>query len=1038
MQLKGLVKFFTVALILISLYQLSFTFIVKNVENKAQAQARRAVLADKPDAKGEELEKLIDARYQQITDSLQGETVFSVPLLKKYTYQAAKEQELNLGLDLQGGMNVTLEVSLDELVRSMSNNPKDPALNKAIADANAAKANSQADFVTLFGETFTRENPNAKLAYLFTKPSEKDITLNSSNDEVLSKIRKESKDAVKRTYQVLLTRIDKFGVSSPNINLDETKGIITVELAGVRNPERVRNYLQATAKLQFFETYTNQEIYTDLVGAETALTGYLSGATEEDTASKSAVADNTTTAAAATDSTKNASDTASLTSLLGNSKAQSTTGAAKDSNALQQEEAQKKYPIRSILYIPEELASNPSPVVGYVAKKDTAKLNHYLSIDVVRNKFPNNVKFLYGAEEKESRHNPNAPMRLYAIKTATGSNEAKLEGDRVTEARMDFNALTGQPEVSMEMDATGARIWKKMTGDNKGRYVAVVLDDKVYSSPIVNDEISGGRTSISGGFTSEEATDLANILKSGKLPAPARIVQEQVVGPTLGAESIKSGMSSLVISFVVIFILMLVYYNSGGIVANLSLILNILFTLGILSALHATLTMPGIAGLVLGIGMAVDTNVLIFERIKEELAEGKGYHQAVADGYKRSYAPVLDGHITTLITAIILFIFGLGPVLGFATTQIISLLLSLFCGILVSRLITDIYTQRGRHFNYFTKLSKTMFKKAHFNFVKARKVTYIISVVVLGLGVGSFFHGFDYGVEFQGGRSYTVQFDKNYHVDDIREKLHSTFGEYPVVKTIGSNNAVNITTAFMIENQGRDVEEKVSSALLQGLKSGNYIPENVTLKEFTTKYVMSSQTVLPTISDDLINGAKWAAILSLICISIYILLRFRKWQYSVGTIFSLLHDVCLTLAVFSFLRGKVPFALEVDQQFIAAILTVIGFSMNDTVVVFDRIREYFRKNPSMDKETVINRAINDTLSRTVMTSVTVFLTLLILFIVGGEVTRGFAFAMLIGVVTGTYSSIFVAAPILVDMDKTDKLKKEVDKEERIKELKKMA
>jgi len=377
-------------------------------------------------------------------------------------------------------------------------------------------------------------------------------------------------------------------------------------------------------------------------------------------------------------------------------------------------------------------------------------------------------------------------------------------------------------------------------------------------------------------------------------------------------------------------------------------------------------------------------------------------------------------------------------VLGFATTQIISLLLSLFCGILVSRLITDIYTQRGRHFNYFTKLSKTMFKKAHFNFVKARKVTYIISVVVLGLGVGSFFHGFDYGVEFKGGRSYTVQFDKNYHVDDIREKLHSTFGEYPVVKTIGSNNAVNITTAFMIENQGRDVEEKVSSALLQGLKSGNYIPENVTLKEFTTKYVMSSQTVLPTISDDLINGAKWAAILSLICISIYILLRFRKWQYSVGTIFSLLHDVCLTLAVFSFLRGKVPFALEVDQQFIAAILTVIGFSMNDTVVVFDRIREYFRKNPSMNKETVINRAINDTLSRTVMTSVTVFLTLLILFIVGGEVTRGFAFAMLIGVVTGTYSSIFVAAPILVDMDKTDKLKKEVDKEERIKELKKMA
>lgn len=1037
MQLKGLVKFFTVALILISLYQLSFTFIVQNVERKAKAKARQEALAEQPEAKGEALERLIEARYEKITDSLQGENVFSIPLLKKYTYQEAKEQELNLGLDLQGGMNVTLEVSLDELVRSMSNNPKDPALNKAIEEANTAKATSQADFVTLFGDAFTRANPNAKLAYLFTKPSEKDITLSSTNDQVLAAIRKESKDAIKRTYNVLLTRIDKFGVANPNMNLDENKGIITVELAGVRNPERVRNYLQATAKLQFFETYTNQEIYGGLLDAETALAGYLSGTKATDTAkaAEAAVAANT-----GSDSVNAAADTASLSALLGSAKetnAQAGSGTA-DSNALAMEEAQSKYPIRSILYIPEELASNPGPVLGYVAKKDTARLNEYLSLNVVKNKFPNNVKFLYGAEERSARNNPNAPLRLYAIRTAPGASEAKLEGDRVTQARMDYNPMTSQPEVSMEMDAAGARIWKKMTADNKGRYVAVVLDDKVYSSPIVNDEISGGRTSISGGFSTEEATDLANILKSGKLPAPAKIVQEQVVGPTLGAESIKAGMSSLGISFIVIFVLMLVYYNTGGIVANLSLILNIVFTLGILSALHATLTMPGIAGLVLGIGMAVDTNVLIFERIKEELTEGKGYQQAVADGYKRSYAPVLDGHITTLITAVILFIFGLGPVLGFATTQIISLLLSMFCGILVSRLITDIYTRRGRHFNYFTNLSKTLFKKAHFDFVKARKVTYVISVVVLLLGAGSFINGFDYGVEFEGGRSYTIQFDKSYPVNDIREKLQSGFGEYPVVKTIGTNNAVNITTAYMIENHGAEVEKKVAGVLFEGLKSGGFIPASTTMEEFSRKYVQSSQTVLPTISDDLIDGARTAAILSLICIGLYVLLRFRKWQYSVGTIFSLLHDVSLTLAVFSFLRGRVPFALEVDQQFIAAILTVIGFSMNDTVVVFDRIREYFRKTPNMDKVTVINRAINDTLSRTVMTSVTVFLTLLILFLVGGEVTRGFAFAMLIGVVTGTYSSIFVAAPVLVDMDKSDKLKMEVDKEERIKELKKMA
>lgn len=1038
MQLKGLVKFFTVALILISLYQLSFTFIVRSVESNAKVKARQQALALDPNAKGNALDSLTDIRFERINDSMQGETVFKVPLLKKYTLQAAKEQELNLGLDLQGGMNVTLEVSLDELVRSMSNNPKDPALNKAIADAELAKANSQADFVTLFGETFLKENPNAKLAYLFTKPSQKDITLQSSNDEVLSKIRKEAKDAIQRTYKVLLTRIDKFGVVNPNMNLDVSKGIITVELAGVKNPERVRNYLQATAKLQFFETYTNQEIYSTLVNAETALSNYLSG-NKKDTVAKTAA--DTEKVAANKVAANNNSDTASLTSLLSNNNSgakETGKAASADSNAAARAEAEKKYPIRTMLYIPDELASEPGPVIGYVAKKDTSKLNEYLNLDVVRNKFPANVKFLYGSEDKANSKNPNAPLRLYAIKTAPGTNEAKLEGDHVTEARMDFNPLTGQPEVSMEMDATGARIWKKMTGDNKGRFVAVVLDDKVYSSPRVNDEIAGGRTSISGGFTSEEATDLANILKSGKLPAPARIVQEQVVGPTLGAESIHAGMNSLIISFVVIFILMLVYYNTGGIVANISLILNVFFTIGILSALHATLTMPGIAGLVLGIGMAVDTNVIIFERIKEELAAGNNYQEAIRKGYNRSMSPVLDGHVTILITSIILFIFGLGPVLGFATTQIISILLSLFCGILVSRLVTDMWMKKERHFKYFTGLSKSIFRKAHFKFVEARKYAYILSILVLIGGVSSIFNGFDYGVEFAGGRSYTIKFDKKLEVANIREKMHKYFGEYPIVKTIGTENQINITTAYLIKKPGQAVELQVQNKLVEGLTKEGFLPAGTTLATFSKNYLQSSQTVLPTISDDLVAGAKLATILSLLAISLYILLRFRKWQYSLGTVVALLHDVCVTLAVFSFARGHVPFALEIDQHFIAAILTVIGFSMNDTVIVFDRIREYFRKSPNEDKKSVINRAINDTMSRTIMTSLTVFLTILILFVFGGEVTRGFAFAMLIGVITGTYSSIFVAAPILVDMDRKDKLQQEVDREARIEELKKMA
>jgi SecD/SecF fusion protein len=613
-----------------------------------------------------------------------------------------------------------------------------------------------------------------------------------------------------------------------------------------------------------------------------------------------------------------------------------------------------------------------------------------------------------------------------------------LEGNDVIDANIDFDQVTGQPEVTMNMNPTGARVWKKMTGDNVGKFVAVLMDDLVYSSPRVISEISGGRTSISGHFSTEEATDLANILKSGKLPAPARIVQEQVVGPTLGAESIKAGQASLAISFIVIFILMLIYYNTGGVVANVSLILNLLFTVGILSALHASLTMPGIAGLVLTIGMAVDTNVVIFERLKEELAIGKSYHQAVIDGYKRSYAPVLDGHVTTLITAIILFIFGLGPVKGFATTQIIGILLSLFCGILLSRLITDIYTKRERHFKYFTGVSKSIFKKAHFKFVEARKYTYVISVLVLLMGIGSYFNGFDQGVEFKGGRSYTIKFDQAHTVTQVREKLKGYLDGYPVVKTIGTDNQLNITTSYLKTSTDPTAEQQVLHRLLEGLQKEKFIASEVTFDAFTTKYIQSSQTVSPTISDDLKAGAYKATLFSLIAIFIYILLRFRKWQYSLGTIVSLLHDVCVTLAVFSFFRGHVPFALEIDQHFIAAVLTVIGFSMNDTVIVFDRIREYFRKSPHESKTSVINRAINDTLSRTIMTSLTVFITILILFIFGGEVTRGFAFAMLIGVFTGTYSSIFVAAPILVDMDRTDKLKQEIDREAHIEELKKLA
>ncbi len=1039
MQLKGLVKFFTVALILISLYQLSFTFVVHNVEKKAQFQAERRAKMENPEAQGKELERLVEKQFQRITDSLNGEVVMDVPLLKKYTFLEAKEQELNLGLDLQGGMNVTLEVSLDELIRSMSNNPADATLNAAIARANQLKVNSQENFVTLFGRAFEQENPGASLAYLFTKPSQDDITLNTPNAKVIDIIAKEANGAIHRTYNVLLTRIDKFGVAQPSVNLDANRGIITVELAGMTDPERVRSYLQSTARLEFHETFENQEIIGPLQSANQALAAYLSGIEEEEKAKagvdrkEDEVAATETSDSAATPAAELDRDTASLAQLLG-------AGAGADTGTATLDNQMRDNPLFSVWYpnITPEGAVVQSPVVGMVMKRDTAKLNEYLALDVVRNKFPNNVKFVYGAENKKDARDPNAPLYIYALKLAPGIGGAKLEGDRVTDARMDYNPMTGKPEVSMSMDASGARIWKKMTGDNVGKFVAVVLDDKVYSAPLVNGEIAGGNTAISGNFTVEEATDLANILKSGKLPAPARIVQEQVVGPTLGAESIDAGFKAIILSFLAIFILMLVYYNSSGWVANISLTLNLLFTVGVLSALHATLTMPGIAGLVLGIGMAVDAHVLIFERIKEELTRGKSHEQSIIDGYKRSMAPVLDGHLTQLITAIILFYFGLGPVLGFATTQILSISISLFCGILVSRLIKEMYLGWGKHYKYFTPVSRAVFNKANFDFMKIRKTTYVVSAALALLGLSSFFHGFDYGVEFTGGRSFTVALNQAHPVGDVREHLEPYFGEYPIVKTIGAENQLNITTGYLIHETGLEVEGQVQQKLYEGLSDGNFLAPGVSLEDFRRDVIQSSQTVLPTISDDLIQGAKWATILSLLAISAYILLRFRRWQYSLGTILSLIFNVLVTMAVFSYFKDTVPFALEIDQHFIAALLTVIGFSINDTIIVFDRIREYFRKGSKEPKKVIINRAINDTLPRTIMTSLTLFIVVLILFIVGGDVTRGFAFAMLIGIITGTYSSIFVAAPILVDMDKKDQLHVEVDHSARIEELKKMA
>jgi SecD/SecF fusion protein len=985
MQLKGLVRFFTFALILICLYQLSFTWFVRTHEKamdaKATAWVNKLPKAEQvyPSDKEQQLlynDSINDAKkvyYKRLLDSTKDTKLF----FGLTTYSAAKQNELMLGLDLQGGMSVTMEVGLDGLIKSLANYSKEPAFNTALTNAVNKKANSNADLITLFTNEYKAINPTGKLAPLFATRSNGKLKFDASDATVITYLQEQSIQAFNNTYKILTTRIDRFGLASPTINPDPAKGIINIELAGISDKERVRSYLQSTANLQFFEVYTleNKDFQSGVLAADKAIE-----------LSNAGIVDSTAVAKV---------DTAKA-------------NAAKNP-LLKIVQFTQPYQSKNGQYIfPAE--------IGYTLKKDSALLNAYLALPEVKSKFPSNLVFMYG---KPDETDPKAKdvLPLYAIKTLE-NGLAELEGDHVANATQDFDER-GKVAIKMNMDKIGTSIWAKMTSKNVGKPIAIVLDNIVYSAPNVNDAITTGNSQISGNYSLKTAQDLAQILESGKLPAPAKIVADQQVGPTLGNASIQGGAMAFGVSFLVIFALMLIYFNTGGWVANIALILNLLFTIGILSALGFTLTAPGIAGLVLTIGMAVDTNVIIFERIKEELTKGKSYQLAVADGYKRSMSPVLDAHVTTLLTAVILAYFGLGPVLGFATTQIIGILLSLFCGILVSRLITDIYTSKNRHFEYFTAVSRGIFKNANFKFIEFRKYAYILSVVVLIGGIASFFNGFDEGVEFAGGRSFTVKFDKAVNIEEVRNELKAVFGEAPIIKTVDTKNQINITTSYKIKDQGNNIDQEVEALLFKGLSK--QLPAGITFKEFDEQYKQKQQKVLPSISEDLKAGATKATIFALIAICLYIFIRFRDWRYSLGTIFSLLHDVFVTLIVFSFLREVVPFPLEIDQHFIAAILTVIGFSMNDTVIVYDRIREDSNLMKGVDNATIINKAINQTLSRTIMTSLTVFLTILILFIFGGEVTRGFAFAMLIGVITGTYSSIFVAAPVLVDFAKNKPL-----------------
>lgn len=1021
MQLKGLVRFFTILLIIYSVYQLSFTWFVRNHEKKLEASAKsylssnfQSAAVKYPASKDSQdiyqlaLDSVYRDRLNRLKDSTKDETV-SYGITGAISYQKAKEEELSLGLDLQGGMNVTMEVEMSGLLKTLAGNSKDPNFLKALSNANLRKANSDANFIRLFAEEFKKLAPNTPLAGLFAAANQEDIKVTDSDSKVITFLEKQSRAAFDNTVRLITTRIDKFGVAQPNINADADKEIITVELPGVQDRERVRKNLQASANLQFWEVYNISEIWANIQKADDIFFAQHGGKIKTDSAS-AAVTDTaaakTATETAKNDTSKNLQDQLKQLAGADVGASQDKTGA---STASSQEMEAKKHLYGWIGFSMDQQGRlYDNGMIGQVLIKDTLEVRRILEAVSIRNQFPSEVVWMYGTPEKKSPY-----VALYAIKTY-GRETAKLGGETVTNARADFDQ-TGKVSVSLEMNPSGARIWADMTRANKGRHIAIVVDNTVYSAPVVNEAIEGGRSSISGNFSHEEGTDLANILKIGKLPAPAKIVQEQTVGPTLGEKAIRGGLMSFGISFLIIFGLMLIYYNSAGIIANIALILNLLFTVGVLAGLGATLTAPGIAGLVLTIGMAVDTNVIIYERVKEELRRGKGFLAAIHDGYNRSLPPVLDGHITTMITAFILYYFGLGPVKNFATTQILGLMLSLFCGILVSRWVTDWFTDNKRHLTYFSKISNTIEKKSNFKFIEFRKTAYIISGIIVLLGIGTLFHGFDYGVEFNGGRSYRIEFEKNVNVEKVRDDLRNVFeDESPIIKTVGDASTLDITTSYLIKDPNTDAADSiVASRLYAGLK--NHLPANTTWDQFNTDFNKGSKKVLPTISDDLKKGAVQATILALAAIFIYIFLRFRNWRFSLGTILSLIHDALVMLIVFSYAREWVPFPLEIDQHFIAAILTVLGFSMNDTVVIFDRIREDSGTYPNMDQKTLVNKAINETLSRTIMTSLTVFITVLILFIFGGEVTRGFAFAMLIGVLTGIYSTMFVGVPVLVDL-----------------------
>ena len=997
MQNKGFVKVFAILLTLVCVFYLSFSFVTRHYNNKAKEYA-------KGDLKLE----------QDYLDSLSNEKVW----FGNWTLKQCREMEISLGLDLKGGMNVILEVSVPDVIKALADNKTDEAFNQALATAAKQAISSQDDVITLFVREYHRIAPDARLSELFATQQLKDkVNQKTSDAEVEKVLRSEVKAAVDNSYNVLRTRIDRFGVVQPNIqSLEDKMGRIMVELPGIKEPERVRKLLQGSANLEFWETYNAKEVAPYLQAADSKLRAVLA---HETTANDTVAAvDSTATAVAEATADQAISAADSLAAALkGGEKKQQASSA-------DLEQLKKEHPLLAILSV----NPNGGPVVGYANYKDTATVNSYLAMKEIAAELPKDLRLKWGVSPFE--YDPKGQtFELYAIKSTERNGKAPLEGDVVTDAKDDYDQY-GKPSVSMSMNSDGARRWALLTKQNINKSIAIVLDNYVYSAPNVSNEITGGNSQITGHFTPEQAKDLANVLKSGKMPAPAHIVQEDIVGPSLGQESINAGIFSFVVALILLMIYMCSMYGFiPGMIANGALVLNFFFTLGILSSFQAALTMSGIAGMVLSLGMAVDANVLIYERTKEELRSGKGVKKALADGYSNAFSAIFDSNLTSIITGIILFYFGTGPIRGFATTLIIGILCSFFTAVFMTRLVYEHFMNKDKLLNltFTSPISKKMLVNTHFDFMGGNKKWLTITGVILLICIGSLVtRGLSQSIDFTGGRNFKVQFENPIEPEQVRELISNKFGDANVsVISIGTDKkTVRISTNYRIQDEGNNVDSEIESYLYEALKP--MLTQNITLATFidrdnhTGGSIISSQKVGPSIADDIKTAAIWSVVFALIAIGLYILLRFRNIAYSVGSVAALTSDTLMIMGAYSLCWGWMPFSLEIDQTFIGAILTAIGYSINDKVVIFDRVREFFSLYPKRNVKQLFDDSLNTTLARTINTSLSTLIVLLCIFILGGDSIRSFAFAMILGVVIGTLSSLFVASPIAYMMLKNKK------------------